>query len=201
MPPAQNLHPPVAGPLGDVTTDRLELRRFRPEDLTGLAEVFAQPEVWRFPYGRGFDRAETAEFLEAQMKHWERHGFGLWVATERSARRIVGYVGLAVPTFLPEILPAIEVGWRFEPAVWGRGYASEGARAALGEAFTTLGLDAICSLPQADNPASSRVCQRLRMRLERTIALPATERRGAVEALLYETTRAEWLAGDEGVEP
>jgi len=45
--------------------------------------------------------------------------------------RLIGYIGISVPTFLPDILPAVEVGWRFDPEAWGRGYASEGAREVL----------------------------------------------------------------------
>ena len=65
------------------------------------------------------------------MEEWDECGFGCWIARLRETRRVVGYVGLSVPMFLPEILPAVEVGWRFDPAHWGRGFASEGARAGL----------------------------------------------------------------------
>ncbi len=108
------------------------------------------------------------------------------------AGRLVGYVGISIPTFLPEILPAVEVGWRFEPSAWGRGYATEGARAALDEAFTTMGLDQVCSVPQADNPPSARVADRLGMRMVRSFAIPAADRRGAITGLLYEIDRNEW---------
>jgi RimJ/RimL family protein N-acetyltransferase len=186
--------PQLAAPMPDVVTERLVLRRFRPDDLDGLAAVFAAPEVWRFPYGRGFTREETATFLDAQMAQWATCGVGCWIAIERAGDAIVGYVGLSVPTFLPEILPALEVGWRFHPDVWGRGYATEGAGAALDQAFTTLGLDGVCSIPQTDNPASVRVAERLGMWREKTMTLPATDRRGAVDAEIYRITREEWLS-------
>jgi len=186
--------PPIAAPLGEVMTERLDLRRFRPEDLDGLAAVFANPEVWQFPVGRAFDRDETEAFLNSQMAEWDSCGFGCWIAVERETRRIIGYVGISVPTFLPEILPAVEVGWRLDPAVWGRGYASEGARAALAESFTTLGLDEVCSVLQTHNRASSRVCERIGMRLDRAVVIPASSRRGELEGLLYKMTRAEWLS-------
>lgn len=194
MLPSSRLHPPIAAPLGDVVTERLALRRFLPEDLDGLAAVFARPEVWRFPYGRAFDRAETATFLRDRLDEWDACRFGLWIAVERETDRIIGFVGLSVPTFLPEVLPAVEVGWRFEPGSWGKGYAGEGARAALGEAFGTLGLDEVCSVPQVGNPASRRVCERIGMRLARSVTIPANARRGEIEGLLYEMTRDEWLA-------
>ncbi len=72
--------------------------------------VEAVPDVWRFPYGRGFSREETAEFLNTQLNEWRSCGFGCWLATERESHRIIGYVEISVPTFLPEILPAVEVG-------------------------------------------------------------------------------------------
>ncbi len=78
------------------------------------------------------------------------------------------------------------------PTVWGRGYATEAATAALDQAFATLGLDQVCSLPQAANPASVRVAERLGLRAVRTLTIPATERRGAVEAVLFSVTAAEW---------
>lgn len=96
--------------------------------------------------------------------------------------------------FLPEVLPAVEVGWRFDPAYWGEGYASEGARAALREGFVTMGLNEIISVPQADNPPSSRVCDRIGMKLDRQVSIPANARRGELDALLYRLTRKEWEA-------
>jgi RimJ/RimL family protein N-acetyltransferase len=187
-------HPPIAAPLPELTTERLDLRRFRPDDLDELSIVFEKREVWQFPYGRAFTREETSDFLDAQIQEWDDCGFGCWIAREKTSSRVLGYVGISVPMFLPQILPAVEVGWRFDSAVWGRGFASEGARAALAEGFDTLGLEEICSVPQADNPASSRVCDRIGMRFEREVTIPANTRRGELTALLYKMTRAEWRA-------
>jgi RimJ/RimL family protein N-acetyltransferase len=188
--------PTIAAPLGDICTSRLDLRRFALSDLDELAQVFSQPEVWWFPYGRGLTRSETEVFLHAQLREWEEYGFGCWVTRERSVGTIVGYVGLSVPTFLPEILPAVEVGWRFSPTVWGNGYATEGAVAALNEAFTTLQLERVCSVPQSDNPSSVRVATRLGMRLIREIVIPANERRGAVRGAFFEMERSEWIENE-----
>ena len=193
MPDAQYGAPKIARPLGNKETARLFLRRFERTDLDELAFVFAKPEVWTFPYGRAFTREETAAFLDAQMQEWEACGFGCWIALDKQTKRVLGYVGISVPHFLPEILPAVEVGWRFDPDAWGQGYATEGAAAALDEAFTTLGLNAVCSAPQTINPPSSRVCDRLGMRLERVVTAAATPRRGPVDVNLYWITKDEWM--------
>jgi RimJ/RimL family protein N-acetyltransferase len=201
MPVRPDQAPSVAAPLGDVITARLDLRRFQRGDLDELAAVFAEPEVWRFPYGRGFSRAETEAFLDAQLQHWDDLGFGCWVARTLGDGRIVGYVGLSVPTFCPEVLPAVEVGWRFTPRVWGRGYATEGAAAALDGAFSVMGLERVCSIPQSDNPASVRVAERLGMTLARAIVLPADDVRGPLTALLFEIEAAAWALRRRGMEP
>lgn len=173
-------------------TERLVLERFRPQDEDELATVFAKPAVWRFPYGRGLSREETVQFLRSQIEHWETFGFGCWVARDAATGWIVGYVGLSVPAFLPEILPAVEVGWRFDPDVWGRGLASEGALAALRAAFDILGLDRVCSVPQAENPASVRVAERIGMTFSRVVEISATDRRGPVLGSLFFVTADEW---------
>jgi RimJ/RimL family protein N-acetyltransferase len=90
----RSLSPTTLAPLPDVTTERLVLERFRPRDENELARVFANPEVWRFPYGRGLSREETGDLLRAQIDHWKTFGFGCWVAREAATGCIVGYVGL-----------------------------------------------------------------------------------------------------------
>lgn len=74
----------------------------------------------------GRSHHETARFLDGQLAEWDECGFGCWIAFLEATQDPIGYVGLSVPMFLPEILPAVEVGWRFDPAFWGQGLASEG---------------------------------------------------------------------------
>src|SRR5690606_25368227 len=90
------------------------------------------------PVRPGADGGGDRDFVEKRVAGWDAQGFDLWVAEERATGRVIGFVGLSVPRFLPEVLPAVEVGWRLHPDVWGRGYATEGVTVALDEAFTTL---------------------------------------------------------------
>lgn len=184
--------PRTRGQLGAVRTARLDLTPIESSSVDPLAGVFAKEEVWRYPFGRDLSRSETAAFVESQVEHWDTLGFGLWLATVHGEEPTIGFVGLSVPTFLPEVLPAVEVGWRLDPDAWGRGYATEAATAALHGAFETLELDRVISLPQVDNPRSVRVAERIGMQLERITTAPATDRRGSVDLAIMVITRRAW---------
>lgn len=184
--------PPVFGRLGEVQTGRLLLQPMAVDAGDLLAPVFAKPEVWRFPFGRGFERAETDAFVAAQLDHWDELGFGVWLVSELESGLTVGFAGLSVPTFFEAVLPAVEVGWRFDPDFWGRGYATEAAMAALAGGFETLGLSRIISLPQTDNPSSVRVAERIGLSFVRQATAPATLRRGPVVVSIMEIGADEW---------
>ncbi len=126
-------------------------------------------------------RAAIASF----ERGWEERGLGLFAAELRSSGRLVGFVGLAVPAYLPEILPAVEIGWRLARDVWGEGLATEGAREVLRFGFGELALDRIVGVHQVGNDASGRIMQKLGMRLERDTVDPTHGR----PVRVYEITR------------
>ena len=171
-----------------VETERLLLRRWRPDDIDPLTDIFAVPAVWHFPFGRGLTPEETARFVERQMEHWDTHGFGMWAAELEVDHTLVGYIGLAVPTWLPQVLPAVEVGWRLHPDHWGKGLATEGGRAALRYGFETLALDRIIAILMPENVASARVTGRLGMQ----DLLTTTDRERDVEVVVRVITREAW---------
>jgi RimJ/RimL family protein N-acetyltransferase len=146
-----------------VETERLVLRPWTEDDLDPLAAIFAEPAFWHYPFGRGFSRAETEAFLDRQIDHWATDGFSSWAAELKDGRRLIGYIGLAVPHWLPQVLPAVEVGWRLHPGSWGRGLATEGGRASLRFGFVALGLDRIIAIVMPENVASRRVMAKLGM--------------------------------------
>ena len=110
------------------TTERLVLRSWRPSDRAPFARLNADPEVVRFLNdGVPFTQAQSDELLDAIQAHWEQRGFGLWCAAAREdPDECLGFVGLAVPSFLPSVLPAVEVGWRLARPAWGRGPRDRG---------------------------------------------------------------------------
>lgn len=171
-----------------VETERLVLRPWAEDDLDALAAIFAEPAFWHYPFGRGLTRAETQRYLERQMGHWATHGFGLWAAELKEGRRLIGYIGLSLPTWLPQVMPAVEVGWRLHPDHWGRGLATEGGRASLRYGFDVLDLDRIISIVMAGNAGSRRVMAKLGMVQVSTTR--DAERDVSLE--IHEITRAAW---------
>jgi len=161
-------------------TERLLLRPWRAaEDLDALATLNADPAVMRWVApNRPLRRDESADLLDRVLRHWEDHGFGLWaVAPREEGRPCIGFAGLAVPSYLPAILPAVEVGWRLSPAWWGRGLATEAARASIAFAFERLALRSVVAVVDARNERSLRVAEKLGMRRGPDRLHPVTRRR------------------------
>ncbi|GAA3346943.1 GNAT family N-acetyltransferase [Amorphoplanes nipponensis] len=165
-------------------TPRLLLRRWRDDDLDGFAAITAQPEVMRYIHdGRTLDRPATAERLASYQRHWDEHGFGLYAVEIKETGELAGFTGLAVPVFLPEVMPAVEIGWRLGRAHWGRGLATEAARAVVARTRARLGLRRLVSIHVVGNEASARVMLKLGMSLDRETVQPDTGRRVRVYAM------------------
>jgi RimJ/RimL family protein N-acetyltransferase len=164
-----------------IETQRLLLRAWQPSDEAPFAALNADPEVTR--YLRGPMRRDESEELLARIRgHWQEHGFGLYAVEVKESGAFAGFVGLAIPSFLPEVLPAVEVGWRLAREHWGNGYATEGARASLVHGFGELGLAQIISIIDPGNAASIRVAERLGMARGRDRIHPISRVRLAVYA-------------------
>ncbi len=109
------------------------------------------------------DVEESRRRLERLMEHQERHGFSLWAVTDREAGAVMGDCGLIL--YAHEGLE-IELGFRLAKAYWGRGYATEAARAWVAHGFDVLGLDRIVAATHPENAASQRVLEKVGMRFE-----------------------------------
>ncbi|AGL14886.1 acetyltransferase [Actinoplanes sp. N902-109] len=133
--------------------------------------------------GRTLDRAGAAERLAHYRRHWDKHGFGLYAVELKQTGELAGFTGLAVPTFLPEIMPAVEIGWRLGQEHWGQGIATEAARAVVAQARAGLGLQRLVSIHIVGNEASARVMVKLGMSLERETVQPDTGRPVRVYAM------------------
>ena len=157
----------------ELGTRRLTLRGWRDDDVDPLAAIDGDPDVMRY-IGDGSvrTREQTVSVVAAMRQAWVDRGFGRFAVELRDTGEFVGWVGLAVPHFLPEVLPAVEIGWRLGRPFWGRGLATEVAQEALRFGFTDVGLDRIISICHVDNHASVRVMTKLGMQPDRVTTMP-----------------------------
>jgi ribosomal-protein-alanine N-acetyltransferase len=142
-------------------TPRLILRPWRDADDDAFAAMFDDPLVMEFLPAA--TRADIDAFIRRIKTHFAEHGFGWWAVEVPGIAPFIGYVGLSVPRFDAPFMPAIEVGWRLASAHWGKGYATEGAKAALEAGFTRFGLGEIVSFTVPANTRSVRVMERIGM--------------------------------------
>ncbi|MFI5036805.1 MAG: GNAT family N-acetyltransferase [Acidimicrobiales bacterium] len=150
--------------MGDVPVvacARLTLRAWRPGDRAAFAAINADPRVMEhFP--ATLTRRESDAVAQRAEAGWSR-GFGLWAVEERSTGRFIGFVGLSEPSFKAHFTPAVEVGWRLAYEAWGRGFATEAARATLEWArhHVTPPRGEIVSFTTVGNERSRRVMEKL----------------------------------------
>lgn len=146
--------------LYEIETDRLLLRQWRDGDWVGLHRAYGDPEVMEWIGAGPADLAGTAAAVGRMSMHWRLLGYGMFAVAERTSGEIVGRVGLMLHPDWPLDGPKVEVGWTLQRSVWGRGYATEGARASLELGFRRLGLPQIFSMTRPDNLRSRAVMQR-----------------------------------------
>jgi RimJ/RimL family protein N-acetyltransferase len=151
-----------------VQTEHLALRRFTPADLDNLFELDSDPEVMRFLSGGTPTRREVIEsrILPAFLRSYQHSpGFGVWAADDIASGVFLGWFSLRPPEGGgPE---NVSLGYRLRRAVWGRGYATEGARALIRKGFSELGVQCVYATTYEFNLASRRVMEKVGLSLVR----------------------------------
>ena len=146
----------------EIRTQRLLLRRWRTSDRTPFAALNADPRVREcFPDCLSREQSDaSADLIEA---HFAEHGFGMWAVEIPGVAEFAGFIGMSIPRFAAHFTPCVEIGWRLAAEHWGRGYATEGARACLDYGFDVLGRSEIVSFTAVNNTRSRRVMEKLGM--------------------------------------
>ena len=177
-------------------TERLRLRWFTRDDVDNLTDLDADPAVTRFINGgRPTPREEVAEH---ELPHFlryadEPHGYGFWAVEEGASGAFLGWFHLR-PERDGGHPDEPELGYRLRRDAWGKGFATEGARALIAKAFEELGARKVWASTMVLNVGSRRVMEKAGLRYVRTFwgewpeKIPGDEH-GDVE---YALTRDEW---------
>lgn len=141
-----------------IETERLILREFEEADLKKMIPVYSDEDVMRYIGRGGPVSGEQAEkMLQAFMNSYKENGYGLWALVEKSSGDIIGHCGLN--TFKDKSYT--EVAYLLRKESWGKGYATESAKASLDYGFETAGLERIIALTYPDNKPSQNVVKKI----------------------------------------
>lgn len=147
--------------------DGFAMRPLQSSDLDALAAIWADPEVTRFLPSRGIPipKENAEKSLKSFTEHWQRRGYGVWAIIENDSSQMVGYCGLR---YLDE-MNEVEVLYGLTKAYWGRGIATQAAKAAVSYGFEVANLDKLIAMALPDNLASRRVIEKAGLQYERQI--------------------------------
>lgn len=143
-------------PAFPIMTARLRLRPLRRDDLDALAEVYLHPQVMRWIGSH--TREDVEHEIALQVEHQRTLGWSFWAVEHRDTGRMIGDCGLQP---LEHHGPDVELGYDLHPDAWGRGLATEAARAVVGQAFGPLGVDRVVAVVKPDHVASQRVLEKV----------------------------------------
>ena len=153
-----------------VETERLKLRAFTLADLEPYAEMYSEESFVRFLGGVPYSKEQVWRNQAIILGHWHLLGYGIWAVESRETGELIGRVGLLnLPGW-----PDVEVCWALAPRFWGRGFATEAARASVDWAFSEARLPRLISLIHPENKASEAVALRLGETLREQIPFEGT---------------------------
>jgi RimJ/RimL family protein N-acetyltransferase len=145
-----------------IKTPRLLLRHWQDTDIEPWVAMNLDPRVTEF-FATAYTRELALARAEECRRELDERGHGWWVVEVPGVTPFAGVICLREVPFEAHFTPANEIGWRFAPEYWHRGYATEGARGALDFAFNTLGWEEVVAMTTMLNVPSQRVMERLGM--------------------------------------
>jgi len=138
-------------------TDRLLLRDITMDDLEDMYTLHSDPLVQKYTGEPIVDSIEKmSQAIEARLENTKKQGYSRWATLIKDTQEFIGWSGLA---YLPEF-DVVDLGYRFMPQYWGKGYATEAAKAILQYGFKTLGLEEIFAIALKEHKATMRVMEK-----------------------------------------
>ena len=143
-------------------SERLGFRNWKTNDLIEFSKLNSDEDVMEhFP--KPFTKVETADFITRLQNHYSEKGYTYFVTEILETGEFIGFIGMAFQDYACEFTPATDIGWRLKKNAWGKGYATEGAKACLDFGFKHLNLDRIISIFTEKNIKSEQVMKKIGM--------------------------------------
>lgn len=147
----------------EIETEKLRLRQWKDSDYKAFAKMNSDKDVMKhFPniltQNQSNELADKCRFLISIQ------GWGFWAVEEKSTKEFIGFVGLNKPGYDLPFNPCVEIGWRLDKKYWGKGYATQAAKAVLNFAFEELKLEEVYAFTSVLNKKSYLVMERIGMK-------------------------------------
>jgi ribosomal-protein-alanine N-acetyltransferase len=171
----------------EIETARLRQRMLSMHDLDDLMKIVGDPDVMKhlgIEAGTTLSREEAETALRKMIDFWRQHGFGRWAVIDKENGKLIGLCGLRLLDGAPELF------YLFSKPNWGRGLATEAAKASLRYGFEELGFERIVAATRHANKASINVMTKIGMKYEKEV------NHYGVDAVCYVATRDEFQPDD-----
>lgn len=143
-------------------SDRLGFRRWKSEDLTPFYKLNADSDVMEhFP--KTLNQDESDQLVNRLIQHFDSYNYTYYAVDLKENNSFIGIIGLCYQTYDAPFSPNTDIGWRLKKSVWGKGYATEGAKRCLKHAFDTLNISQIVSVCTKSNKPSEHVMEKIGM--------------------------------------
>ncbi|MEK6521655.1 GNAT family N-acetyltransferase [Bacillus thuringiensis] len=142
-----------------ITTDRLYMRRISLEDIDNIYNIVKKDTVGQWlAASRGMTKEEAKIYVEKFVDHWNQYGFGVWAVLNKLTGEIIGHCGLR---YVDQKEEDIEIMYLLDPPSWGRGYATEAAKASIQYATKSMEIKKLIARIKITNDKSKKVLETL----------------------------------------
>ncbi|MBI3259802.1 MAG: GNAT family N-acetyltransferase [Ignavibacteriae bacterium] len=177
-----------------ISTERLILRNWEKSDIAPFVQMNSDPKVMKYFPGL-MSSDQTLQFMERIKLHFEEYNYGLFAVDEKSTGEFIGFIGFSHPRFESFFTPCVEIGWRLRSEHWGKGLATEGAKACLDYGFNVLNFDSIYSFTAIPNVPSINVMKKTGMKHIGEFNHPSlSEGSWLCKHTVYKISLSEWEA-------
>ncbi len=154
------------------SSKRLGLRNWKKEDIIPFIEMCQDFDVMRF-FPKTLSQTEAEQFIQRMQSHFNQFGFCYFAIEEIDTKEFIGFTGLLHQNYESPFTPCIDIGWRLKKSAWGKGFATEAAKATLDFAKNHINSNEIYSIAPKINSSSISVMKKIGMQYHSTFQHPA----------------------------